>query len=170
MPPKFLLTQFLCKGGNFRKVRRRYRRHYLYARSGVRYVLTLFQHTLHHLCGDRRPRAVFDKTYRPVLIVPLGKRVYKSAHKREYIPVVSGGGKHEFIITERVLYRLSHIATRQVVHSDRYAAGFKFLCKFFRRLFRVSVNRGVSNRNALVFRLVFRPLIVKVYVVGKVKN
>ena len=81
--------------------------------------------------------------------------IYKFTHKRKNSGVVGSSGEHQLPVTESVLNRLAHIASRKVVHNYLGAA----LCLKHRRelpyrLCGIAVNRGIRYYYTVALRLV----------------
>ena len=120
-------------------------------RIGKGQVLALFKHSLHCLCGKRCPCAVLDKRNRPVLIISLGKVVYKLTHKREDICVVGCCGKNKLAVAERILNSLSHIVPCKVHYRHlRSALSLQLLGKLQHSRLCVAVNGSICNKNTVV--------------------
>ena len=136
---------------------------------GIGQILALFKHTLHGLGRHRRPAAVFDERHLAIAKVALGEVIDERTHKGENISIVGGGCKHDFAITESILNRFCHIATRKVIDNDLGTSlGAELFGKCHNRLFGVAVNRGVGNHNSLFFGLVARPSIIKIDIIAKI--
>lgn len=96
----------------------------------------------------------FDKSDGAVLEVSFDKVFDKRFHKRENIAVVRRCRKHELSVSERVLDRFRHIASRKVENGHFHTLVFKFRFEQIHRFFGVAVNRRIRDDNAVAFHVV----------------
>ncbi len=87
-------------------------------------ILHRLKHALHDLGSSRRPGAVFDKTDGLVLDRAGCKVLDVFLHKREDACIVGRRGKHYASVAEGICNSLRHIASCEIIDSDRRAAVF----------------------------------------------
>ena len=100
--------------------------------------------------------------------IPFDKVFDKRFHKRENIAVVRRCRQHELSVSERVLDRFRHIASRKVENGHFHTLVFKFRFEHIHRFFGVTVNRRIRDDDAVAFHAVRRPYVVKIEIIRNV--
>ena len=91
------------------------------------------------------------------------------AHEREDFVIVGCGRQDEAVIAEGILHGLGHVFPGQVAGADVFTAeGGELFGQLFRGFLCVSVNGGVSDKNAGILRAVGRPGIILVDIISDV--
>ena len=93
----------------------------------------------------------------------------EALHMRDNRRIIGRCGEHELAVTERIGYDLRHIAAGEVCDNDvRAAALIQFFGKLLHSFFRVAVDGGVGDDNALVLDCVGRPSVVFIKIIVEV--
>ena len=95
--------------------------------------------------------------------------VDKVLHMRENRRIIGRCSEHELAVTERIGNGLCHIATGEICDNDvRAAALVQFFGKLLHSFFRVTVDGGVGDDNALVLDRVGRPCVVFIKIIAEI--
>ena len=132
-------------------------------------ILAFRKHGLHHLGSQRCPGAVFNQSNRTVAEIPFRQVMDKFLHKGKNIRVVGGCSQHQFVVTESISNRLSHVTPGKIMNNHLGAAvGPELGNQIFRGCFGVSVHAGVSNDNAFTFHGIGGPNVIELQIVTQI--
>ena len=93
----------------------------------------------------------------------------EALHVREDRGVIGRCGEHELAVAERIGNDLRHIAAGEICDNDvRAAALIELFGKLLHSFFRMAVDGGVGDDNALVLDRVGRPCVVFIKIIAEV--